>query len=190
MELPFFCGISATLLALLRGIHLCLSWVHQNRASPFASDFHRRLGYHRDSRNGNQFCLFESQRDSPFASDFWSQGDRTSLRAKRLKKFKIALRDWNFQARLKISSEPPTKPRFLVGIQKAKIENFNRDWIFQARLKISSVIDFLNLWALSREEHSMDQCWSRLKLSENFERHWSIRISGETHMDQWSWKFF
>ena len=35
-----------------------------------------------------------------------------------------------------------------------------------------------------REEHSMDQCRSRLKLSENFERHWSIRISGEIHMDQ------
>ena len=35
-----------------------------------------------------------------------------------------------------------------------------------------------------REEHYMDQCRSRLKLSENFERHWSIRISGEIHMDQ------
>ena len=35
-----------------------------------------------------------------------------------------------------------------------------------------------------REEHSMDQCRSRPKLSENFERHWSIRISGEIHMDQ------
>ena len=34
------------------------------------------------------------------------------------------------------------------------------------------------------EEHSMDQCRSRLKLSENFERHWSIQISGEIHMDQ------
>ena len=30
----------------------------------------------------------------------------------------------------------------------------------------------------------MDQCRSRLKLSENFERHWSILISGEIHMDQ------
>ena len=37
---------------------------------------------------------------------------------------------------------------------------------------------------LLREEHSMDQCQSRLKLSENFERHWSILISGEIHMDQ------
>ena len=27
------------------------------------------------------------------------------------------------------------------------------------------------------EEHSMDQCRSRFKLSENFERHWSIPIS-------------
>ena len=35
-----------------------------------------------------------------------------------------------------------------------------------------------------REEHSMDQCRSRLKLSENFEHHWSILILGETHMDQ------
>ena len=53
----------------------------------------------------------------------------------------------------------------------------------------------------SREEHSMDQYRSRLKLSENFERHWSIPISvgkfiwtnhwsiavpGEIRMDQWS----
>ena len=30
----------------------------------------------------------------------------------------------------------------------------------------------------------MDQYRSRLKLSEKFERHWSIRISGEIHMDQ------
>ena len=30
----------------------------------------------------------------------------------------------------------------------------------------------------------MDQYRSRLKLSENFEHHWSILISGEIHMDQ------
>ena len=30
----------------------------------------------------------------------------------------------------------------------------------------------------------MDQYRSRLKLSENFERHWSMPISGEIHMDQ------
>ena len=30
----------------------------------------------------------------------------------------------------------------------------------------------------------MDQSLSRLKLSENFERHWSMRISGETSMEQ------
>ena len=40
----------------------------------------------------------------------------------------------------------------------------------------------------SREEHSMpesmDQCRSRLKLSENFQDLWSMRISGEVHMDQ------
>ena len=37
-----------------------------------------------------------------------------------------------------------------------------------------------------REEHSMDQYRSRLKLSENFERHWSIPFPGEIRMDQWS----
>ena len=36
----------------------------------------------------------------------------------------------------------------------------------------------------NKEEHSMDQCRSRLKLSEDFERYWSIRISGDIHMDQ------
>ena len=30
----------------------------------------------------------------------------------------------------------------------------------------------------------MNQCRSRPKLSENFECHWSIPISGEIHMDQ------
>ena len=34
------------------------------------------------------------------------------------------------------------------------------------------------------KEHSMDQYRSRLKLSENFERHWSIPFPGEIHMDQ------
>ena len=37
---------------------------------------------------------------------------------------------------------------------------------------------------LFREEHSMDQYRSRLKLSENFERRWSIPFPGEIHMDQ------
>ena len=37
---------------------------------------------------------------------------------------------------------------------------------------------------LCKEGNSMDQYRSRPKLSENFERHWSIPISGEIHMDQ------
>ena len=93
-----------------------------------------------------------------------------SLRAQRLKTFKIALQDWNFQARLKISSEPPTKPHFLWGILKVEIEIFKRDWNFkraahqtpffvgnsegrdwnaQARLKFQAWLPFVfNLWAL------------------------------------------
>ena len=39
-------------------------------------------------------------------------------------------------------------------------------------------------FAKTREENSMDQYRSRLKLSENFERHWSIPFPGEIHMDQ------
>ena len=70
----------------------------------------------------------------------------SALTAQSLKKFKIALLDWNFQVRLKISSEPPTKPLFFLGggggILKVKIEFFKRDWKFQARL------NFFNLWAL------------------------------------------
>ena len=72
-----------------------------------------------------------------------------TLRAQRLKKIKIALRDWNFQSRLKISSEPPSKPPFFVGNPGApglkfsiEIEIFKRDWNFQSRLI------FFNIWAL------------------------------------------
>ena len=46
--------------------------------------------------------------------------------------FKRDWNEWHFQARLKISSEPPTKPLFLWAILKAGIEKF------QARLKFSS----------------------------------------------------
>ena len=64
-------------------------------------------------------------------------GKSQTLRAQRLKKFKIALRDWNFQSRLKISSEPPSKPLvFFVGNSESQ------DWNFQSRLKISSEIEF------------------------------------------------
>ena len=35
-----------------------------------------------------------------------------------------------------------------------------------------------------REERSMNQCRSRQKLLESFERHWSLLISGEIPMDQ------
>ena len=48
----------------------------------------------------------------------------------------------------------------------------------------SRVIKIVAAISLCRDEHSMDQYRSRLELSENFECHWSIRISGEIHMDQ------
>ena len=56
----------------------------------------------------------------------------------------------------------------------------------------------------NREEHSMDQCRSRLKLQRTLSaigpyefrgkftwtNHWSIPFPGEIRMDQWFWKFF
>ena len=62
-----------------------------------------------------------------------------ALRAQRLKKFKIALRDWKFQSRLKFSSEPPTKPLFFLW-EILKV----RDWKFQAKLKFSIEIEIFN----------------------------------------------
>ena len=46
--------------------------------------------------------------------------------------------EWHFQARLKISSEPSTKPPFLWGNLKVKIEHFKRDWSFQRDWKFQA----------------------------------------------------
>ena len=57
------------------------------------------------------------------------------------KNCKVALRGWIFQARLKISSEPPTKPQFCGEFWRSRLKCFKRDWEFQARLT------FFSLWA-------------------------------------------
>ena len=49
--------------------------------------------------------------------------------------FKRDWNEWHFQARLKISSKPPTKPHIFVGNSQGQ------DWKFQARLKFSSEIE-------------------------------------------------
>ena len=54
------------------------SWVHQNRASPFASDFYRRRGCRREFRSEEHFYPFSSQKKFRFASDFLRGGSRTS----------------------------------------------------------------------------------------------------------------
>ena len=54
------------------------TWVHQNRASLFASDFYRRRGYRRELRSKDQFYAFSSQKKSRFASDFLRRGNRAS----------------------------------------------------------------------------------------------------------------
>ena len=56
---------------------------------------------------------------------------------KRLKNFKIALRDWIFKRDWKFPASHPPNPYFLWGFLKVRIEIFNRDWF------CSSEIDFV-----------------------------------------------
>ena len=55
-----------------------MHWVHQNRASPFASDFHRWRGCRREFRSEDRFYPFSSQKKSRFASDFLRRGNRAA----------------------------------------------------------------------------------------------------------------
>ena len=64
-----------------------LTWVHQNRASPFASDFYRRRGYRREFHSEDHFYLFSSQKKSRFASDFLCRGNRASWGLKKSRDF-------------------------------------------------------------------------------------------------------
>ena len=68
----------------------------------------------------------------------WKSTGKQPIKKRGIKRFLI--RDWNFQARLKISSVPPTKPLFFVG------NAGGRDWKFEARLKISSEIEFFSIF--------------------------------------------
>ena len=52
-----------------------------------------------------------------------------------IENFKRDWNEWHFKARLKISSEPPTKPLLFVGNSQGQ------DWKFQATLKFSSEIE-------------------------------------------------
>ena len=63
------------------------TWVHQNRASPFASDFCRRRGYRREFRSESHFYPFYSQKKSRFASDFLRRGNRAPWGLKKSRDF-------------------------------------------------------------------------------------------------------
>ena len=49
------------------------AWVHQNRASPFASDFCRRRGYRRAFRSEDHFCPFSSQKNRGSLATFFAE---------------------------------------------------------------------------------------------------------------------
>ena len=61
--------------------------VHQNRASPFASDFYRRRGYRREFRSEDHCYQFSSQKKSRFASGFLRRGNRASWGLKKSRDF-------------------------------------------------------------------------------------------------------
>ena len=61
--------------------------MHQNRASPFASDFCRRRGYRREFRSESHFYPFYSQKKSRFASDFLRRGNRAPWGLKKSRDF-------------------------------------------------------------------------------------------------------
>ena len=61
--------------------------MHQNRASPFASDFYRRQGYRREFRSEDHFYPFSSQKKSRFASNFLRRGNRASWGLKKSRDF-------------------------------------------------------------------------------------------------------
>ena len=93
----------------------------------------------------------------------------------------------NFQARLKISSAPPTIPLFLWGNSEA------RDWNFQARLKVSSGIENFNRdwifsifgplgWRDSRESIRTIRANRPIRANRKFE--WFVRIAETRHKNR------
>ena len=83
----------------------------------------------------------------PWGSMAWHFADSTfKPQTRRMSVVLVSPVEWNFPARLKISSEPPTKPLFFfMGNSEGRdwkfqsrlkfpseIENFKRDWIFQS----------------------------------------------------------
>ena len=54
---------------------LFMCFLHQNRASPFASHFYRRRAYRREFCSEDHFYPFSSQKKSRFASDFLRKGN-------------------------------------------------------------------------------------------------------------------
>ena len=99
------------------------NWVHHGRSDGVAIAIAISIA--------TDFFLLEKQRSNKAI---------LPKRTQRLKKYKIALRDWNFQAGVKFSSEPPTKTPILVGIIGGQDLNIHAGLNFQARLRISSEI--------------------------------------------------
>ena len=92
---------------LLKHYYRCQGKSHKNCwTCPFQNQFSDNVGV--DSICGTRNLLRHLE-EKGYDLSIILVGSRT-LRAQRLKNIKIALRDWNFQARLKMSSEPPAKP--------------------------------------------------------------------------------
>ena len=61
--------------------------MHQNHASPFASDFYRRQGYRKEFRTEDHFYLLSTQKNPRFASDLLRRGICSSWGLKKSRDF-------------------------------------------------------------------------------------------------------
>ena len=139
-------------------------WVHhQNRASPFASDFYRRRGYRKEFRSEDHFYPFSSQKKSRFASDFLRRGNRERTSGPQKSRFlgeryksppqpqRIAW-FWRTQAHWKHTDLSPDVPSSadLMCQQTQKLLQESRLWLCLGHLRIDESF---------RDWPQLDDCW-------------------------------
>ena len=132
-------GILGVLLRYFRGILGLNSGSPEIRAGGYFFDIFRG-----NSGSGHSGLCSRSGRSQHYGFECCS-----TQRAQRSKKIRDFDRDWKFRARMKFSSEPPTRgPIFCGEIETSRlkfsseIKNFDREWKFR------SGSNFFDRWAL------------------------------------------
>ena len=128
--------------------------MHQNRASPFASDFYCRRGYRRELRSEDRFYPFSSQKESRFASDFLRRGNRASWGRKKSRDLlgsgenrrRNRRESRDFGALSKFKNSPQKKGWGLVGGS------------LEISLENVKILNCFNLWALINSVQTLTRC--------------------------------